>query len=84
VRNRQAQLQKHRGAPNGLLLTVEQFNRLVPVGTAVRFYPVAGEPEFQSTRTRSVAWEICGHVSVKVEGIAGGVAVSHLELEPRS
>jgi NTP pyrophosphatase (non-canonical NTP hydrolase) len=58
--NRATRLQKHRGAPKGLLLTAEQFNALVPVGSAVRYYPLAGEPQHRDTKTRSEAWEL-GH-----------------------
>lgn len=70
-----------RGAPEGLLLTAKQFNQLIKIGTKVRFYPVAGRQGFKETRTRSEAWELGhGEAVVKVDGIAGGVAVSHLEL----
>jgi hypothetical protein len=70
-----------RDAPEGLLLTVAQFNRFVPVGTPVRYYPVSGDSRYVETRTRSEAWALgCDHVVAKVEGIAGGVHVTHLEL----
>lgn len=79
--NEAKQVQKLRGAPDGLLLTSDQFNKLIGVGTPVRYYPVAGEPEFEDTRTRSVAWDLGnGMPVVKIEGRAGGVHVTHLEL----
>jgi len=45
----------------------------------VRYFPVAGEPEFVDTVTRSEAWEL-GHgaIVVLVAGISGGVLVGHL------
>lgn len=69
------------GAPDGLRLTAGQFNALIEVGRAVRYYPVAGEPEFVDTNTRSQAWTLGhGEVVVSIDGKAGGVAISHLEL----
>ena len=53
--------------------TVEQVAEKFPIGTPVRFYPVAGRPEFKETKIRSEPWRVCGHVSVMVEGIAGSV-----------
>ena len=35
---------------------VELFNAKVPIGTAVRYYPLAGNPEHIETQTRSEAW----------------------------
>jgi len=69
-----------RASPECLLLTVAQFNRLVPAGSAVRYYPVADVPDFEDTRTRSEAWDLGhGDVVVKVEARSGCVAVNHLE-----
>jgi hypothetical protein len=60
-------------------MTAEQFNAEHPIGTAFRFYPVAGLKEFETTKTRSEAWELGdGHPVVKVEGRAGGVSIHHL------
>ena len=58
--------------------TVEQVAEKFPIGAPVRFYPVAGYPEFKETRVRSKPWFGCGHVSIMVEGIAGSVCA-----EPR-
>lgn len=69
------------GVQDGLHLTAAQFNKLIKVGRAVRYYPVAGHAEFTDTRTRSEAWELgSGDPVVMVEGRAGGVAVNHLVL----
>ena len=53
--------------------TVEQVADKFPIGTPVRFYPVAGLPEFKETKVRSKPWLVCDHVSLMVEGIAGSV-----------
>jgi hypothetical protein len=64
-----------------LTISAEEFNRLFPVGTRVRFYPVAGRPEYEQTVTRSEAWELGhGQPVVKVQGRAGGVGLAWLEL----
>jgi hypothetical protein len=52
-----------------------------PLGRRVRFYPVAGRPEREETRIRSVPWRLGhGEIVVKVDGRAGGVSIGHLEL----
>lgn len=56
-----------------------QFNELYPVGTPVVYWPVLGHPHCIKTLTRSRAWALSsGTPVVKVEGFAGGVAISHL------
>lgn len=59
-------------------MAAEEWNKENPVGTLVRYYPIAGEPDFELTETRSEAWAL-GHgaVVVKVKGRTGGVLVSH-------
>jgi hypothetical protein len=61
--------------------TVQQWNALVPIGTEVRYYPLAMESEHSVTKTRSEAW-ILGHGAavVLVEGKSGGVAIDHLQI----
>lgn len=56
---------------------VERWNREHPIGTRVAYRsdPHAAPRE---TATRSVAWIICDHASVLVEGISGGVALDAL------
>lgn len=34
------------------------------------------------TRTRSIAWEICGHASILVEGRSGGYLLSRIRPAP--
>lgn len=63
---------------------LDEFNRRVPVGTRVRFWRLR-KPwrEPVDTRTRSRAWAL-GHGDgvVMVDGVAGGVAISHVEILP--
>lgn len=63
-------------------MTAEAFNAKHPVGTACRYYPVAGDRTHDKTKTRSEAWPL-GHgaVVVKIEGHAGGVDINHLVME---
>lgn len=62
-------------------LVVALWNRGCPVGTPVRYRPVAGAPETVDTATRSEAWLLgSGEPVVMVNGRSGGVAISHLEL----
>lgn len=66
-------------------MSVDAFNDTYAVGTACRYYPVAGDSKHLKTRTRSEAWAL-GHgaVVVKVEGKAGGVDINHLVMEAQS
>lgn len=66
-------------------LSVDAFNDTYAIGTACRYYPVAGDSKHLKTRTRSEAWAL-GHgaVVVKVEGKAGGVDINHLVMEAQS
>lgn len=60
-------------------MNAETFNQLHTVGTAFRYYPVAGLKDFIETKTRSECWELGdGHPVVLIEGRAGGVSVFHL------
>ena len=62
-------------------MTAKEFTERHPVGERVRYYPIAGEGSSSVTRIRSAAWTL-GHgaVVVKVEGVAGGVSIDHLEV----
>lgn len=60
-------------------LDEESFNQLFPVGTAVRYYPVAGRSEFIETQTRSECWSLgSGELVVLIKGRTGGVSIHHL------
>lgn len=63
-------------------MTAEAFTAKYPVGTACRYYPVAGDSTHDKTKTRSEAWTL-GHgaVVVKIEGRTGGVDINHLVME---
>ena len=58
----------------------ELFTQHHPVGTAVRYWPIRGAPEFEDSKIRSEAW-VLGHgaIVVKIEGRTGGVSVGHLQ-----
>lgn len=63
------------------LPTAAAFNERVPVGTAVRYFPIRGHFAHLETRTRSVAWELgSGAPVVMIDGKSGGVAIEHLVL----
>ena len=52
------------------------WNAMHPVGTEVDRTDDLGN--VHRTRTRSIAWVICGHASVMVEGITGGYLLSRM------
>jgi hypothetical protein len=66
-------------------LTAEAWNATVDVGTPVRYWPGAREGAGERSRTRSVAWELGdGTPVVKVEGYAGGIALTHVEVDEKA
>jgi len=59
----------------------EDFNKIAPSGTPVRFWPTSREAEPLTSRTRGVAWAMSsGEAVVRVEGRTGGIALSHIEV----
>ena len=56
------------------------WNRLHPIGTWVRYWPMAKEGEGRQGVTRSRAWLIGGHASVLVSTYPGGIALTHVEV----
>ena len=62
------------------MMSAERFNKLFPVGTAVNFFPIIGGEGFDTTETRSEAWELGhGEPVVKVKGRTGGVCLEAIE-----
>jgi len=67
---------------------VDSWNSEYPIGTPVTYHPIRREDgEFdgvpEHTKTRSAAWALgSGHVVVKIDGRAGGVHVSHIQVRP--
>jgi len=55
---------------------VDEFNEWYPVGTPVLLRKDLGDQV--ATRVRSVAWDLCGTVVAKFEGISGGYDVSRV------
>lgn len=68
---------------NDGIAAATRWNETHPEGTAVKYFPIAGEAEFVLSKTRSEAW-VLGHGEpvAKIEGLAGGVCLSHLEVQP--
>lgn len=61
------------------MMKLDEAARRFPVGSAVRFYPVEGLPDFEDADVRSEPWALGhGQVVVAITGRAGGVAVEHL------
>jgi len=59
----------------------ERFNALHPVGTPVRYWPGVRSGEGRESVTRTPAWVVGGHTPcVSVEGYAGGIALTHIEV----
>lgn len=54
----------------------DKWNGAHAVGIPVSVRRDGGE--ILETRTRSVAWELCGHASILVEGITGGYALERV------
>lgn len=61
---------------------VEEFNRDCPIGTAVLAFPGSRYGRALMTRTRSTAWLVGREPVVMVEGYAGGIALTHIEVVP--
>lgn len=61
-------------------MRVAEWNRLYPIGTRVRYYPVAGQGDYQAASTREKAWvELEGTPVTMIGGLAGAVSLDHLE-----
>lgn len=64
--------------PKGL--SVREWNEQYPVGTKVRYWPGRKEGPGTESKTRSTAWDLCGSPVVMVEGRAGGIALTHVDV----
>jgi hypothetical protein len=62
-------------------VTAKEFNALYPVGTRVVAYPDSRLGRALVTVTRTEAWTL-GHgaVVVSVEGYAGGISLTHVDV----
>lgn len=61
------------------LQQVDEFNRLHPPGTPVRYWTGRREGEGQIANTRGAAFALMGHTAVVMLDVAGGVvALSHV------
>lgn len=63
-------------------LSIKQFNRLYPVGTEVKYYPIRSNPKkFVLTKTTTLAWELgSGAKVVGLEYGAGGYFFNNIEV----
>ena len=55
---------------------IEEFNEWYPIGTLVLLTNDLGDKSV--TRVRSIAWNLCGTVVAKFEGITGGYDISRV------
>jgi hypothetical protein len=61
-------------------MSIETASARFPVGAKVKFFPVAGRPEFEEAEVRSEPWALGhGQVVVSITSRSGGVAVEHLQ-----
>ncbi|QGJ93521.1 hypothetical protein SEA_MUFASA8_73 [Arthrobacter phage Mufasa8] len=58
----------------------EKIEALSTIGTPVLYWPGVRHGEGRPSVTRSEVWELCGTPVVAVEGYAGGIALSHIEI----
>ena len=72
--------QSHEFAPTvSCKVTADLFNETYPVGTRVRYWPLANDPKCFDTETRTPAWTLGhGDAVVSLVGFSGGVALDHL------
>jgi hypothetical protein len=62
-------------------MNIEEWNKMVPVGTPVRYYPRNLGIEWHDSVTRSTAYELCdGTAVVLLEGMVGGRAIDNIEV----
>lgn len=54
----------------------------LPIGTPVLAFVGTRDGQAAVTRTRSLPWIIGGSICVMVEGVAGGIALTHIEVLP--
>lgn len=67
------------GKGKGVYMTAKEWNKKNPIGTKVKYWPVADSPEYKDSETRSEAWSLGdGHAVVLIKGQAGGVSLNHL------
>jgi biotin operon repressor len=65
------------------MMSLQEVAKTFPIGQPVRFYPVAGEPEFETAIVRSKPWQLgSGAIVVKITGRAGGVLTEPEFLRP--
>lgn len=62
------------------MMSLAHAERAFPVGTKVRYFPIAGAKRYTEHRVRSQPWQLGhGQVVVLITFKSGGVAVEHLQ-----
>ena len=61
-------------------LSIDEFNKLYPVGTKVKYYPVYTQSDFEITETDSEAYELCGQKMVSLKRGRGGYSFNNIEV----
>ena len=56
----------------------EDFNRRVPIGSPVLYWPWTVDGPGRLSCTRSLAWDVGGVPCVMVEQFSGGIALTHV------
>ena len=71
---------KHRSkVSNCNNLTIEQFNKLYPIGTKVKYYPVCTiVDEWEEAKTDSEAYDMYGMKMVSLERGRGGYCLDNI------
>ncbi|NRN26727.1 hypothetical protein [Photorhabdus heterorhabditis] len=61
-------------------MTVKEFNKKYPIGSEFYYSSLIGKDSIRHVVTRSAAWKLGhGDIVVSVEGMTGGVNITHLE-----
>ena len=65
-------------------LTIEQFNRLYPVGTKVRYYPISSVTDkWEESETTSKAYDFYGTKMVGLTRGGGGFCLDNIFIEDK-
>ena len=60
-------------------MNAQEFNRRIPIGTSVLYFPSSNSSEFIAATTRTEAWELgSGQAVVSITGKSGGVSIAHI------
>lgn len=58
----------------------QEFSKNFPIGTAVKYFPIAGQSSFEEAYISSEPFTLgCGEIVVKLQGKRGGFSIKHIE-----